>query len=82
MSWIVVNLKDVFLIIEHNFDIKVGHIIRENTFMMCPTFFLSIYMILVKIILDMFSARTRYIATCGKYIATNVAIRYKKDGLL
>ena len=43
--------------------------------MMCPTFFLSICMILGEIILDMFSARTRY-------IAARTAIRYKKDGIL
>ena len=42
---------------------------------MCPTQFLSIYMISGKIILDMFSARTRY-------IAARAAIRYKKDGNL
>jgi hypothetical protein len=53
-------------------------------------------MILGKIILDMFSARTRYIADFGKYIADFgkyiadfgkyiakiMAIRYKKDGIL
>jgi hypothetical protein len=46
-------------------------------------------MILGKIILDMFSARTRYIADFGKYIAdfgkyiaARAAIRYKKDGIL
>ena len=57
--------------------------------MMCPTQFLSICMILGKIILDMFSARTRYIADFGKYIADFgkyiaeiMAIRYKKDGIL
>ena len=30
----------------------------------------------------MFSARTRYIADFGKYIAKIKAIRYKKDGIL
>ena len=48
---------------------------NENTFMMCPTQFLSICMISLKIILDMFSMRTRY-------IAVKAAIRYKKDGNL